>query len=54
VDFDNPHEAAMYFRTEAVDLSEAPGEEVVLGFGVFTERTVPGEQWDACPGHRDY
>ncbi|MDS0474144.1 hypothetical protein [Natrinema sp. 1APR25-10V2] len=44
----------MYFRTAAVDLSEAGGEEVMLGLGVFEERTIPGTDWDACPGHRDY
>jgi hypothetical protein len=44
----------MYFRTAEVDLSEAEGEEVMLGLGGFPERTVPDYQWDACPGHRDY
>ena len=44
----------MYFRTPEVDLSEAEGEEVMLGIGVFEERTTPGTKWDACPGHRDY
>ena len=44
----------MYFRTAEVDLSGAEGEEVMLGLGVFPERTVPGDQWDYCPGHRDY
>ena len=54
MDFGNPHEATMYFRTRDVDLSEADGEEVMLGLGVFPERTVPGDQWASCPGHRDY
>ena len=44
----------VYFRTAAVDLSRAEGEEVVLGLGLFPERTVPEHYWDACPGHRDY
>lgn len=50
----DPGEAIMYFRTADVDLSEADGEEVMLGLGLFPERTVPEEYWDACPGHRDY
>jgi hypothetical protein len=36
-----------YFRTEDVDLSAADGEEVALGLGLFTERTIPGTEWDA-------
>jgi hypothetical protein len=45
----------MYFRTASVDeFPEADGEEVMLGLGVFPERTVSGDQWDYCPGHRDY
>ncbi|WP_372911682.1 hypothetical protein [Salinigranum sp.] len=43
-----------YFRTAEVDLSEATGEEVVLGLGLFPERTVPVSDWATCPGHRDY
>ena len=54
MDFENPHEATMYFRTEEVDLSAADGEEVTLGLGLFEERTIPKHIWDACPGHRDY
>ena len=46
VDFENPHEIRMYFRTGGVDLSETDGEEVVLGLGVFPERTVPRRRWD--------
>jgi len=44
----------LYFRTEEVDLSEAEDVEVMLGLGVFRERTVPSYYWDTCPGHRDY
>jgi hypothetical protein len=54
MDFENPNEVSMYFRTGEVDLSEASGEEVVLGLGVFRERTIPDYEWDSCPGHRDY
>jgi hypothetical protein len=54
MDFENPHQARMYFRTEEIDLSGADGEEVLLGLGAFPERTIPGTEWDACPGHRDY
>jgi hypothetical protein len=54
MDFGNPHDVVMYFRTEQVDLSAADGEEVVLGLGAFSERTIPKRRWDACPGHRDY
>jgi hypothetical protein len=43
----------MYFRTEDVDWPEED-EEVTLGLGVFTERTIPDYRWDTCPGHRDY
>lgn len=43
-----------YFRTADVDLSAAEGEEVMLGVGLFPERTVTGDHWTACPGHRDY
>ena len=51
---ERPKRYLMYFRTPDVDLSEAEGEEVVLGLGAFRERTIPGTEWDACPGHRDY
>ena len=54
MDFENPHEVTLYFRTEEVDLSAADGEEVSLGLGIFEERTVSGNSWDSCPGHRDY
>ncbi|WP_152043245.1 hypothetical protein [Salinigranum salinum] len=54
MDFGTPHEARAYFRTGEVDLSESSGGAVRLGLGLFGERTVPDEQWDACPGHRDY
>jgi hypothetical protein len=54
MDFGTPHDVVMYFRTRDVDLSEADGEEVTLGLGLFRERTIPGTEWDACPGHRDY
>jgi len=37
---------AMYFRTEEVGLSEAEDDEVVLGLGVFPERTVSRNYWD--------
>lgn len=47
MDFENPHEARMYFRTEDVDLSEAEDGEIRLGLGVFAERTIPGPAWDA-------
>ena len=50
----DPTASRMYFRTGRVDLSGAEGEEVTLGLGAFTERTVPEYYWDACPGHRDY
>lgn len=54
MDFENPHEAMIYFRTTEIDLSEAGDEEVMLGLGLFSERTIPKHIWDACPGHRDY
>lgn len=43
----------MFFRTGDVYWPDED-EEVTLGFGVFTERTIPKYQWDTCPGHRDY
>ena len=27
---------------------------ILLYSGLFTERTIPEEYRDACPGHRDY
>lgn len=42
-----------YFRMEDIDWPEEH-EEVTLGLGIFTERTVPDYQWSTCPGHRDY
>ena len=54
MDFGNPHDAVAYFRTRDLDLPDAAGESVVLGLGLFRERTIPGTEWDASPGHRDY
>lgn len=54
MDFENPHDLRLYFRTGEVDLSAAEGDEVLLGLGLFPERTVPGDHWASCPGHRDY
>lgn len=50
----DPAVAIMYFRTEGTDLSEVDGNDVMLGLGLFPERTISEEYWDACPGHRDY
>lgn len=36
----------LYFQTDDLDLSEVEDEEVTLGLGIFTERTIPVEQWD--------
>jgi len=49
-----PRRYPTYFRTEAVDLSAAQGEEVTLRLGLFPERTVPLTYSDRCPGPRDY
>jgi len=54
MDFENPHDVALYFRTADLDLSAADGEEVLLGLGAFPERTIPGTEWDTCPGHREH
>lgn len=47
IDYNNPRDWTMYFRTDDVDLSEADGEDVMLGLGLFPERTVPGDRWDS-------
>jgi hypothetical protein len=56
MDFGNPHEATVYFRTRDVDPKPTAldDDEVVLGLGLFPERTVPIRYWNTCPGHRDY
>lgn len=55
MDFDNPHDVRVYFRTEDVAWPKEYEEDTVtLGLGVFTERTIRGDGWDSCPGHRDY
>ena len=38
--------AMVYFRTRDIDFSEVDGEEVTLGLGVFSDRTIPGTEWD--------
>jgi hypothetical protein len=56
MDFGNPHEATVYFRTRDVDPRPTvlDDDEVVLGLGLFPERTVPIRYWNTCPGHRVY
>jgi hypothetical protein len=56
MDFSNPNEATVYFRTRDVDPKPTAleDEEVTLGLGLFPERTVPIRHWNTCPGHRDY
>lgn len=51
-----PKRYLMSFRTRDLfsKITWEPGEEVTVGLGLFTERTVPHSYFDACPGHRDY
>jgi hypothetical protein len=48
MDFENPHDVAMYFRTRDIDFSEVEGEEVTLGLGIFTEHAVDNTTWDTA------
>jgi hypothetical protein len=47
MDFENPREVTMYFRTRDIDWPENNDDEgVTLGLGVFPERTIPDTDWD--------
>lgn len=55
MDFENPHDVVLYFRTQDSKVADFIGQDYIeVGLGLFTERTVPGPKWDTCPGHRDY
>jgi hypothetical protein len=48
MDFRNPHDVVLYFRTQDSKVADFIGQDYIeVGIVVFTERTIPGTEWDA-------
>lgn len=48
MDFENPHDVVMHFRTRDSKVADFIGQNYVeVGLGLFPERTVLGSEWDA-------